>query len=318
MTRATFEIFAADFERKYGMHFPQLLDMEIPTVPIYVPTDVVPVQNINIYHNTIEPYDLHPLIKKFIEPYYKDIFETFISSGAYNGLMTRIDSFSAKTLTLKTRPLFYFDHWLVHYHAYDDLALDKSIASLFSDKLVLELDNPAEESIFPSGLGFDAIVLTSDGHLILPVRSKQVMIEKKKFAPSVSGGLKWKFFPYEYQKGYYTQIKEELKEEFGIVVTPNDKFIMLGFEKNLPYFGHPNMYFLGILEASSTNLIGFRNFEHDAVETIKIVNKPGFTHEKLHQIYKALLEILQTLKKTEISYQLAAATYYLGEYMKNI
>jgi len=318
MTRAHFELFSTEFAKKYGINFPHLLDMEIPTVPQYIPTDIVPVQNITLYQDTIEPYDIHPIIRKFIEPYYKEIYEMFISSGAYNGLMTRLDGFTTSPMTLRARPLYYFDHWLIHYHAYDDITFDKSIATLFSDRLVMELENPEEESIFPNGLGFDALIITSDGYLLLPVRSKQVMIEKKKFAPSVSGGLKWRFFPHEFRHAYYSQIKEELKEEFGIVVTPNDRFILLAFEKNLPYFGHPNMYFLGILNASSTNLVSFRNFEHDVVDTVKVVSKPGFTHEKLQELYKSMLEILQSLKKSEISYQLAAITYYLGEFMKRI
>jgi len=216
---------------------PTISGLKLPITPVEVPQKPLTTAEVDA---RIRPgnrvYDFPPVIKKFIEPALPRIREHFLKNY-YNSRMLRLEKYDGNYHTGIT---YYFEHRLIHHEADAQIYRGQTIRDALEDLLIEEIEQKNPESIFPNGLGVNALLITADNYIIIPRRSKNVSISRNKYAPTISFGAVHRNHPNIME----WNIKNALLREYSYIPSPATKTLYLGLYRNLYTMGSPEMYFI--------------------------------------------------------------------------
>lgn len=195
----------------------------------------------------IEDCNKQYVLPCMIDAYYKEILEQFSDSIVYDQLCIRLCDLSCEKnkIELKTMRTTYFNSLVTNRSMDYNLNSKITIRNLYEPGPCLI---PLPESRFSNHLGFNGIIETMDGVLVLVHRSKYVSVNKNLFECSVSASLKSKYaLDIEKQhltcSGLVQAVEKEIVDELNLTTGEYVDFStnnILAFYRDITEGGKPN------------------------------------------------------------------------------
>lgn len=119
--------------------------------------------------------------------------------------------------------------------------------------------------------GVSCLVLTSDGWLVVCVRSMDVLTFPGMLGPSASGAMNFTDEAHvNPSASIFDKIRLEIREELGLSSAHLDTILYLGTTRDLEFGGKPEIFFLVGCKATRTELVELQEYARDTHETASI------------------------------------------------
>lgn len=179
----------------------------------------------------------------YIKMYCKDLISPFDPSLIYNGKTYRFEGLGRSDKEFIFSYATYFDYLVTNGSHNQKLFSGLTVRSLLEPGPALA---PLQAATCANHLGINVLLLSSDNHLLLQVRSKNTAVFSRCLSPSVSGAANLDTFEGRgspsFISWFETEVHEELSDDLDIDDFESIK--VLGLSREIIRLGKPELFLL--------------------------------------------------------------------------
>ncbi len=255
--------------------------------------------------------------REMIEPFWSTFFKELAKRegmATWYQLKARVKEWNPERIILEGAT--YLDAYVFHYSA--DVQLGRKPLREILWPLVMRDGKlvPLKESLLPNHLGVHALLITSDGKMLIPQRSIEVVAAKLAYTVSVEGTVNLPWHPGK--RTLKDLIAKEVYYETGLKESEFDAYI-ISYARGTYVMGRPSVYAIIISKISLNELK--KRIPEDKWEALKItVEDLGKSVRDINDIIdKDVLARLESVfNKYSKRYSSPTLIYCLGKLIEEI
>jgi len=248
-------------------------------------------------------------LEAIIKPY-EDVYARLFKSVGWNEFKLRpIDVVSRNGRTIvAVEPTTYYYSFITNFAC--DLPMGRGVTLRDVLEPMMLTGNPSEplrrlgssrDLPISNHVGVNALIITRDGYLLLPLRSSSVAVEQNVVAHTVAGSLDWKTLTYLARGREEVNLldlvyQEILEAEEVSTLRPRDYVLYpVAITRNLRVLGKPDFHLIGVVDSPVKDILRHtvtgRKFEVAHVIRLRLADQPlGPSENSKCDLLKVLVE----------------------------